>query len=972
MFMNPVETLETAKAVNPLIQLQTFGQSIWLDYIRRDLLKGGELQRLITEDVLRGMTSTPAIFEKAIAGSTQYQDFLDSLASRTDLDAKGRYELLAIRDIQDAADLLAPVYKDTKKRDGYVSLEVSPYLAHDTNGTVAEARRLWKTVARENVMIKVPGTAEGIPAIRQLLSEGININVTLLFAQPVYEEVAAAFIDGVEKFAATGGDVSKIASVASFFISRIDSLVDSLINDQLKKETDAARKAKLQSILGKVAIANGKLTYEAYQRIFSSPRWKALAAKGAQTQRVLWASTSTKNPNYRDVLYIEELIGPDTVNTVPPATLEAFRDHGKPRQSLTEDQDGARKTMADLAGVGIVMKDVTDKLTADGVKLFADAFDELLAAVEKNTKRSTAPRTNQQSASLPADLDAAVKKNLNDWRASGKVKRLWQRDASLWTGEDEANWLGWLDITDEQVASATKLKEFADEVKSAGFSDILLLGMGGSSLCPEVLALTFGQTPGFPHLHILDSTDPAQIRSVEKKIDLAKTLFIVSSKSGSTLEPNIYKQYFFERVQRTVGGNKDKDKAGSHFIAITDPGSKMQLVAERDHFRHIFYGLPSIGGRYSALSNFGMVPAAAMGLDTGKFLTRTKEMVDACQASTPVEQNPGVMLGVFIGTAAKLGRDKITLITSPGIGDLGAWLEQLIAESTGKLGKGIIPVDREELGAPGVYSNDRIFAYLRLENAPDAVQDAKVAALEKAGHPVVRIAVSDIYNLGQEFFRWEIATAVAGSILGINAFNQPDVEASKIATKQLTSEYELTGSLPPEKPVLEEAGFKLFTDDKNTADLAKATGAEHSSDSPLKNYLRAHLARLGAGDYFALLGYVEMNADHESLLQTLRMTVRDHKHVATCLGFWPRFLHSTGQAYKGGPNSGVFLQVTCDDAQDLPVPGQKYTFGVVKAAQARGDFQVLADRKRRALRVHLGSDVKAGLTKLAEVVKQVL
>jgi len=966
--MNPVGTLETAKAANPLTQLQSFGQSIWLDYIRRDLLQGGELQRLITEDGLRGMTSNPAIFEKAIAGSTQYQDFLGSLAGRTDLDAKGRYELLAIRDIQDAADLLGPVYQSTKKRDGYVSLEVSPYLAHDIRGTIDEARRLWKSVARGNVMIKVPGTAEGIPAFRQLISEGINVNVTLLFAQEVYEEVAAAFIDGVEKFAASGGDVSKVASVASFFISRIDSLVDSLVGDQLKKETDPSRKAKLQGIQGKVAIANGKLTYEAYQRIFSSPRWKALAAKGAQTQRVLWASTSTKNPNYRDVLYIEELIGPDTVNTVPPATLDAFRDHGMPRTSLTENLDSARKTMADLAGVGIVMKDVTDKLTTDGVRLFADAFDTLLAAVEKSTKRTTAPtsQVNRQSASLPADLDAAVKKNLNDWRASGKVRRLWQHDASLWTGDDEGNWLGWLGITDEQLAGAGPLKAFANEVRSAGFSDILLLGMGGSSLCPEVLALTFPQTPGFPRLHILDSTDPAQIRSVEKKVDVAKTLFIVSSKSGSTLEPNIYKQYFFERVQQTLGNNKDK--AGSHFIAITDPGSKMQQVAERDRFRHIFYGLPSIGGRYSALSNFGMVPAAAMGLDTGKFLERTKEMVEACKASAPVEQNPGVMLGLIIGTAAKLGRDKITLITSPGIADLGAWLEQLIAESTGKLGKGIIPIDREALGAPEAYGNDRIFAYLRLETAPDTAQDAKVAVIEKAGHPVVRIAVSDIYSLGQEFFRWEIATAVAGSILGINAFNQPDVEASKIVTKQLTSAYESSGSLPPEKPILEEAGFKLFTDDKNAADLSHAVGSDHS----LKNYLRAHLARLGAGDYFALLGYLEMNAEHESLLQGLRMTVRDRKRVATCLGFGPRFLHSTGQAYKGGPNSGVFLQITCDDAQDLPVPGQKYTFGVVKAAQARGDFQVLADRKRRALRVHLGSDVKTGLTKLLDLVRQVV
>ena len=480
---------------------------------------------------------------------------------------------------------------------------------------------------------------------------------------------------------------------------------------------------------------------------------------------------------------------------------------------------------------------------------------------------------------------------------------------------------------------------------------------------------------------MLDSTDPAQIKSFEARIDLARTLFIVSSKSGSTLEPNIYKQYFFERVTETVG----VAKAGSRFIAITDPGSKMQQVAEVDHFRHIFFGRPSIGGRYSALSNFGMVPAAAMGLDTGKFLARTKEMVNACQASA--EQNPGVMLGLILGTAATMGRDKITLITSPGISDLGAWLEQLIAESTGKNGKGIIPIDREALGmknvygsdvifksstfgtvSDNVYGNDRVFVYLRLETAPDTEQDVQAMALEKAGQPVVRIAMTDTYSLGQEFFRWEIATAVAGSVIGINAFNQPDVEASKIETRKLTSEYEKNGSLPPEKPVLEEAGIKLFTDEKNAAALAKAVGADHT----LKSYLRAHLARLGTGDYFAVLAYVQMNSEHESLLQNLRHAVRDRKRVATCLGFGPRFLHSTGQAYKGGPNSGVFLQITCDEAQDLPVPGQTYTFGVVKAAQARGDFAVLAERNRRALRVHLGRDVKAGLKKLADLVQQAL
>ncbi|MDQ1386556.1 MAG: glucose-6-phosphate isomerase [Acidobacteriaceae bacterium] len=567
-------------------------------------------------------------------------------------------------------------------------------------------------------------------------------------------------------------------------------------------------------------------------------------------------------------------------------------------------------------------------------------------------------------SSLPEKLAAAVKTTVAEWQASGKMQRLWQRDASLWTGDDEAKWLGWLDITEEQISHPVELRNLAKEVWSAGFKDALLLGMGGSSLCPEVLRMTFGKTPGYPNLHVLDSTDPAQVKEFENKIDIARSLFIVSSKSGSTLEPNIFKQYFFERAKQVVGA----DKAGSHFIAITDPDSKMQEVAEQDRFRHIFFGRSSIGGRYSALSNFGMVPAAVIGLDTKKFLDRTQEMVRACGSAAPVEENPGAVLGIILGTAAQSGRDKVTIITSADISDLGAWLEQLLAESTGKVGKGIIPVDRERIAAPEVYGTDRVFVYVHTEHATDVVVDAKVAALEKAGHPVVRISMADVYDLGAEFFRWEIATAVAGSILGINAFNQPDVEASKIATRNLTSEYEKNGSLPAEKPVLEDSGVKLFTDEKNSFALAKAA----AGDKSLAGYLKAHLNRIRTGDYFAVLGYIQMNAEHEKSLQTIRHAVRDKKQVATCLGFGPRFLHSTGQAYKGGPNSGVFLQVTCDDALDLPVPGQKYTFGVVKAAQARGDFQVLIDRGRRALRVHLGRDVNAGLATLTAAVQEAL
>jgi transaldolase/glucose-6-phosphate isomerase len=571
---------------------------------------------------------------------------------------------------------------------------------------------------------------------------------------------------------------------------------------------------------------------------------------------------------------------------------------------------------------------------------------------------------NGLSYQLPENLTNAVKATLADWKSGNKMQRLWSRDASLWTGTDEGKWLGWLDIVGQQTAHRDQFTKIAAEIRSAGFTHALLLGMGGSSLCVEVLKLTFGKIAGHPEFFVLDSTDPAQVRAVEKQVDLARTIFIVSSKSGSTLEPNIFKQYFFERVKQVVG----PAEAGKRFIAITDPGSKMEQVAKSDGFRHIFYGVPSIGGRYSALSDFGLIPGAIQGVDIAKFLDRAQEMVRACAATVAADENPGAMLGAILGTLQKAGRDKVTLFASPAISDLGAWLEQLLAESTGKQGKGLIPVDREQIGAPDVYGNDRVFVYLRHEASADAKQDAAVAALEKAGQPVIRIAVPDVYDVAGEFFRWEVATAVAGSVIGIDAFNQPDVEASKIETRKLTTEYEQKGSLPPESPIVADAGILLYTDARNATALKQATGSE----ATLTAYLRAHLNQLKPGDYFALLAYIQMNEAHETRLQAIRHAVRGKKRVATCLGFGPRFLHSTGQAYKGGPNSGVFLQVTCDDAADLPVPQQKYTFGVVKAAQARGDFQVLADRGRRALRVHLGADLEAGLAQLQKAIEQAL
>jgi len=550
---------------------------------------------------------------------------------------------------------------------------------------------------------------------------------------------------------------------------------------------------------------------------------------------------------------------------------------------------------------------------------------------------------DHQTLTLPPDLEKQVRRTLEEWTAGGKVRRLWARDATLWTGADEADWLGWLGIVEDQPGRIDQLRRVAEDVKRERFTHALLLGLGGSSLCPELLKETFGRVDGFPELFVLDSTDPAQIRALERKVDLAKTLFIVASKSGSTLEPNIFKQYFFERVRQIVGA----ERAGSRFVAITDPGSRLQQVAEADRFRQVFFGVPSIGGRYSALSDFGMVPAAVMGLDVARLLGRAKEMADACGGNVPAEKNPGAVLGVVLGVLATLGRDKVTLVVSPAIYDLGAWLEQLLAESTGKEGKGLIPVDREPLGPPEVYGADRLFVYLRLASAPDARQDLAVIALERAGQPLVRITVDGPYDLGAELFRWEFATAVAGSVLGVNAFDQPDVEASKVATRRLTEEYERTGTLPPESPT-------------------------RVSEANLTATLRAHLRTLTPGDYFAILAYLEMNAAHEATLQGIRRAVRDRYRVATCLGFGPRFLHSTGQAYKGGPNTGVFLQITCEDAADLAVPGQAYTFGVVKAAQARGDLAVLAERGRRALRVHLDTDAPGGLQMLRAAVDQAI
>src|SRR5712671_6723153 len=797
--------------MNPVKALENHGQAVWLDFLARGFVAKGDLKKLIDSDGVKGVTSNPSIFEKAIGSSDEYDAPIGKALKDSDRPVADLFEQLAIEDIQHAADVLRPVYDALGGHDGFVSLEVSPYLAMDTEGTIAEAERLWKHVKRKNLMVKVPATAEGLPAIEHLIGEGISINITLLFSQAVYLQVAEAYLAGLEKYVGKGGDPSHVASVASFFVSRIDSMVDKELDEAIAKANDPTEKERLAALKGKVAIANAKLAYQDYKRLFSGARWDRLAAKGARPQRLLWASTGTKNKDYSDVLYVEELIGPNTINTVPPATLEAFRDHGKPRDSLEENIEDAKHLLAELEKSGISLDAITADLVKDGVKLFADAADKLYGAGAHKSATVLAHGIDRQELALAGGLGKAVEKNTEDWRASAKIRRLWSHDKSVWTGTDEDKWLGWLNSA--AAADIADYEDFAHRVRGQNFTDVVVLGMGGSSLGPEVLAQTFEKQPGFPKLHVLDSTDPAQVRSMQASINVADTLFIVSSKSGGTTEPNVMKDYFFARVSEAIGA----DKAGHRFIAVTDPGSSLEKVATQQGFARIFHGDPTIGGRYSVLSPFGLVPAAAAGIDVRGLIRHTLAMVRSCGADVPPHENPGVQLGLALGLAGLEGRDKVTISSSKKIADFGAWAEQLIAESTGKDGKGLIPIDGEPLGTPETYGNDRFFIDIRVEGDDDASHDGRLAALEAAGHPVVRIVLKSIDHLGQEFFRFEMATAVAGAVLGINPFNQPDVEAAKIKTRELTGAFERTGALPAEQPVMATAEADIYTDEANAA-----------------------------------------------------------------------------------------------------------------------------------------------------------
>ena len=900
------------------------GQSVWLDYIRRSLISGGDLARLVTEGV-RGLTSNPSIFEKAIGGSDDYDKALTAL-----LDADPHappaslFEALAVEDIRQSADVLRSVYDASDRLDGYVSLEVSPAVAHDTGGTVVEARRLWAAVDRPNLMIKVPATTEGVPAVETLTGEGINVNVTLLFSLSHYEAVAQAYLRGLEKTP----DPVHVASVASFFVSRVDTAVD--------RRLEAIGSAEALALRGTVAVANAKLAYRRYQELFESDDFAAMRKQGARPQRVLWASTGTKNPAYSDVLYVEELIGDNTVNTVPPATLEAFRDHGHVRgATLTGDVAAAEASLEGLTALGVDLRAITAELQAQGVTAFAESFHQVLHALDEKGRRLRTGHPGGQVLRLGKYAEL-VDDRIDAWADASFVHRLWSKDPTLWSAEPQpeiTDRLGWLTLPESMPDLLDDLRGFADVVKSNGTRHVVLMGMGGSSLAPEVYQRTFGNRSGYPELIVLDSTHPDAVRAVDGQIDPTSTLFLLSSKSGTTLEPLSFFRYFWERVSAA------RADPGRQFVAVTDPGTPLVDLATERRFRRVFEATADVGGRYSALSEFGLVPAALIGVDVHRLLDRAWTMSEGATFCVPERSNPALALGAALGVMARRKRDKATFLVSSSLVAFPSWVEQLIAESTGKDDTGILPVADEATGSSDVYGNDRFFVYLSYVGDDDTSQAADVDALEAAGHPVARIQLSEKEDLGREIFRAEFAVAAAGAVLGIHPFNQPDVQLAKdLARRAMGGEVE-TGDVD-----------QVRADDRSALTDTAAAWVESAS----------------AGDYVAIQAYVAPTPETTAILQKIRHRLRDRLRVATTLGYGPRFLHSTGQFHKGGPNTGLFLQLVDEPVSDLDVPETDYSFAQLVAAQSLGDYQALRARNRRVLRVQLGADVDHALASLAK------
>ena len=909
-----------SESIKKLTQL---GQSIWYDNIQRKLLENGELKAMIERGDIRGVTSNPSIFNAAIAKSNDYDSALNPLAW-AGWDAEKIFWELAIEDIRAACDAFAPLYEESNGSDGYVSLEVSPYIAHDTEATVSQAEQLWARVHRPNLMVKIPATKAGIPAIRRAIAAGVNVNVTLIFSLMRYAEVMDAYLSGLEDRLDAKYPIDHVVSVASFFISRVDSKIDpSLPDGSLLK--------------GKAAIANAKLAYEQYHQTFAGSRWERLKYRGACVQRPLWASTSTKNPAYPDTLYVDELVGPETVNTVPPQTLDAFKDHGKAAMTLVLGLAEAEDTIKQLEASGVSMDLVTQELEDEGVKAFEDAFTQLLVTIDERRKNA---------ASSLGPLSASVAKRISQLETDSVPARICKHDPSLWApatdkaGQHEVTIrMGWLDSTDKARKKLKEYQTFAKEIHKAKIDRVLVLGMGGSSLTAEVFS-SLQAAAGIKaplSLAILDSTDPAQVASAAAQFPPEKSLYIVASKSGGTAEVMAAFDYFW----------KLSKKDGSRFVVTTDPGTSLEALAKKRKFRKIFSADEMVGGRYSALTDFGLVPAALLGIDLNQLLAKADSMRLQCGTGVPAARNPGLTLGAVIGESALGGRDKLTVLADAPLSAFAGWIEQIVAESSGKHGVGILPVPLEPIGEAKDYGKDRLFVYLRQTGE----HDETMSSLKKAGHPVIQLPITNFYDIGAEIFRWQVATVVACSILGVNAFDQPNVESSKKITKAKIAEYQKKGKLKEGKPAWKKDYILVYSP-------TAVTG------SSLKSVLSSFLKKAKVGGYVAINAYLPRNGEMIDVLQKMRVAIRAKTGNAVTAGFGPRFQHSTGQFHKGGIKNGLFLVITAEPEKDLAVPTEGLTFGTLIRSQALGDYEALIEAKRKAIRIHLPS-----VGAIAELVK---
>jgi transaldolase/glucose-6-phosphate isomerase len=919
--------------MNSIKRVHELGQSLWLDYIRRDLIISGELEQRIKAGEIRGVTSNPTIFENAIAGSDFYTASLRPLA-QTGWKAEQIFDALSIEDVRAAAEIFLPLYEETNGRDGFVSLEVNPKLANNSARTISEARRLWKTVNRPNAMVKIPATSEGIPAIQQAIAEGINVNVTLVFSLDRYTEVIEAYLRGLEFRLNNGSSLDHVASVASFFVSRVDTAIDTLLETIMRDESLNAERAA--ALLGKAAIANAKLAYAQFKAAFSGPRFEKLVRHGARVQRPLWASTSTKNPDYPDTYYVDNLIGPDTVNTLPPQTLEAFKDHGTAELTLEQNLSASRAQLEALEAINISMGAVTQQLEDEGVAKFAQSYTSLLKTLRK--------RARELRKELGA-LNSALHPTLDQLEQGEVGRRLWEGDTSLWTEQRAAaqevrERLGWLFLPQESHELLEDLAAFTSEIADAGLTKTVLLGMGGSSLAADVMRRIFGSKRGM-EFYILDSTDPASVRYVTRRAPIDKTLFIVASKSGTTTEPLALMEYFWARA-----GKRRGQMAGDHFVVVVDPGTPLVELARERGFRRVFSSPKNVGGRYSALSIFGLLPAMIMGIDASALLQGGKRMAKACGPNVEPIRNPGLFLGALLGAAARQGRDKLTLVADPGLEPLADWIEQLIAESSGKQGKGLLPVVGEPPGPARVYGDDRLLVYLRQEGA----LDRRVRGWIRSKLPVVVLETSgDAIGLGEAFFQWEVATAVACHLIGVNAFDQPDVQRAKDRTAHLLDVYKKRGSLPPQTTLWQGQGVTI---------LGEVSTADSYKNMSLEEVLATLVGKVRDHEALIFLTYLRQYGAVIKRMARVRRGIRDKFKKATAHGFGPRYLHSTGQIHKGGPNRAAYIIVTAEPDKDVMVPEFGLNFGILERAQAIGDLEALQTLGRQVYSIHLDSPAR--------------